>query len=452
MNDEVKWTLGQTSARHESAGKPDTVSNPRGDYGGVSYGTYQLSTNQGAAAEYVAWSQYGAKFKGLEPGTPAFGERWKEVARTEPGFGTDQHDYIKSKYYDVQVESLKASGLDLSSRGPAVQDAIWSTSVQYRGKTPRKFKEGLAEAYGPDFDLASLSDVQIVTALQDNKLRHLDTDFASSPQNIRDGVQSRIVAEKRELVSFAETGIPGDSQARSSALRVGSRGDDVEGLQKRLSELGYMSHDGRPLKADGHFGPSTQEAVRSFQRASGLGDDGVVGRSTLMALEEQVHARAGRVGGEPPSAGHTLKLDDPAHPDHAFFQQTRGLLVDLDRSHGRQSDQRTDNLASYLVVSARQDGLSRVDQVALSDDASRVWAVERPKGIRDNFFDKTTSVPTVEALNTTMARSAELWPAANQTFNAQKQAEVLVRDQFQSQNSTQAQDQTQAVPSMQPMR
>ncbi len=52
------------------------------------------------------------------------------------------------------------------------------------------------------------------------------------------------------------------------------------------------------------------------------------------------------------------RLGDPAHPDHAFFQQTRGHVHALDRSLGRTPDRHSDPIASMLIVQARADGLA----------------------------------------------------------------------------------------------
>lgn len=42
------WHLGMTSARRESGGRgAETISTGKGDHGGVSYGTYQLSSKAG---------------------------------------------------------------------------------------------------------------------------------------------------------------------------------------------------------------------------------------------------------------------------------------------------------------------------------------------------------------------------------------------------------------------
>lgn len=58
-----------------------------------------------------------------------------------------------------------------------------------------------------------------------------------------------------------------------TTIKLGSRGNDVITLQKKLN-----------LQADGIFGPLTDEAVREFQSANGLTVDGIVGTKTWSKL------------------------------------------------------------------------------------------------------------------------------------------------------------------------
>lgn len=64
-----------------------------------------------------------------------------------------------------------------------------------------------------------------------------------------------------------------------TVLEVGSRGDDVIKVQKRLIQYDYL--DGT---ADGRYGEATRDAVRLFQKRNGLTVDGKVGPATAAAL------------------------------------------------------------------------------------------------------------------------------------------------------------------------
>ncbi len=90
----------------------------------------------------------------------------------------------------------------------------------------------------------------------------------------------------------------GSARAASSAtaaptngtLREGDSGDQVYLLQAMLFELGY--YDGR---IDGRFGSGTTEAVKAFQRANGLGADGIAGKGTLGRLQSDDAVSAAQV-------------------------------------------------------------------------------------------------------------------------------------------------------------
>jgi hypothetical protein len=192
------WVLGQTSKSFESGkGGAGTVSTGKGDFGGASYGTYQLSSKQGTLQNFLKASGYGSQFEGLGPGTQAFNQRWKYVAQNDPRFGSAQHDFIKQTHFDPQVARLKQAGIDISGRGKAVQDAVWSTSVQFGGNT------ALIEKALQGKDSAKLSDADFVSALQDYKIANNDRLFSKSSGKVRVGTLNRARNEKTQLLSLA---------------------------------------------------------------------------------------------------------------------------------------------------------------------------------------------------------------------------------------------------------
>ena len=67
--------------------------------------------------------------------------------------------------------------------------------------------------------------------------------------------------------------------AHAAVLEVGSRGNDVVKVQKRLIQYDYL--DGT---ADGRYGEATRAAVVLFQKRNGLAVDGKVGPATAAAL------------------------------------------------------------------------------------------------------------------------------------------------------------------------
>ena len=63
--------------------------------------------------------------------------------------------------------------------------------------------------------------------------------------------------------------------AKKYTLLEGTRGEDVDSLQRQLVDLGYMG------KTTGYYGDETVKAVKDFQERNGLSADGKTGEHTL---------------------------------------------------------------------------------------------------------------------------------------------------------------------------
>lgn len=210
------WELGKTSEKYESGGKgPGTINDYNGaagnDLGGASYGVYQFasflpatmrngrarpSPKNSPVLQYISRSKFAKEFEGLEPATSAFDSKWAEVAsRNGAEFKDDQHDYVKKKYYDVMVANLSRSGIDLAKYGPAVQDLVWSTAVQFGPSRTSIFTDPLKNK-------SDLTDTDIVNLVSEYKIASVDTLFRSSGQDIKAGVKNRFNEEKNSLLAL----------------------------------------------------------------------------------------------------------------------------------------------------------------------------------------------------------------------------------------------------------
>ncbi len=63
--------------------------------------------------------------------------------------------------------------------------------------------------------------------------------------------------------------------------------DDIDGVQKALSKLGFD-----PGKNDGIDGPNTQRAVRAFQAHASIDIDGKVGPKTRKAIVDELEEKS----------------------------------------------------------------------------------------------------------------------------------------------------------------
>ena len=196
------WTHGGDAATtFETGGKKTpaqaaaTISSGKGDKGGKSYGSYQLASKEGEVGKYLQKSGYAKQFDGLQPGSKEFDAKWKQTAEADPKFAESQKQYAVDTKYNPQMKKLAESGIDLSGKGKAVQEMVLSTANQYGGNTSTIQKALKGK------DAASMSEAQIISAVQDSKAANVDSQFKSSSPEVRAGVAKRIQDEKAYLLA-----------------------------------------------------------------------------------------------------------------------------------------------------------------------------------------------------------------------------------------------------------
>ena len=77
----------------------------------------------------------------------------------------------------------------------------------------------------------------------------------------------------------APSAVASRTLADVKTLQNGDEGDAVKAVQEALIKIGHLK-----IKADGKFGDKTEDAVREFQKKSGLNADGAVDKATYSKL------------------------------------------------------------------------------------------------------------------------------------------------------------------------
>ena len=182
------YGLGTLSQKYESSGNPATIARTKGDLGGASYGSYQLTTSSGHAQSFA--NNFGGALKGKKAGTAAFDAAWKSEASKNPkAFASAQHNYIERNHYQPAANRFQSTtGINLSKMPKAVKDMIWSIGVQHgAGGAAKIFKNsGVREG---------MSAASIIRAVYNERM-NVGRYLPSSPNSIKNGVLSRF---KREL-------------------------------------------------------------------------------------------------------------------------------------------------------------------------------------------------------------------------------------------------------------
>lgn len=256
--------LGKLSERWESNGAgPQTVSSGKGDPGGVSYGTYQFSSQTtdskgkvrkgGTVKEFlnsVEGKTWQAEFK-HEPGDPEFSKTWKDIAkRDSEAFAKAQYDFTKRTHYDpFEAQVQRESGLDLSNRSNTLRQVLWSTGVQHRGTTADIFAKAIASVKASTGKTVSeLEDKVIIEAVYAERFRTTKDGafarFKHADKALHKGLENRARDEPRAALSMLrdETMSKGASmkaspeEADAAKRAIGHGGDKSKRGDKPASD------------------------------------------------------------------------------------------------------------------------------------------------------------------------------------------------------------------------
>lgn len=269
-------------------------------------------------------------------------------------------------YGPADLKGLQRYGIDAHARHPHIVNHVRATDVV--GAGGHHFGE--VHTYARAKDVESLRkgrylDEPGLLRLPTNPLLTADLSAHSMSTFLHDNPGGSIMAPENE------------ARARAYRGPIAQYRQDV--VSNRIDLATIANRAPSPLNMINPLDPSAKLKLQAMDAgvvaAAGMTVDGMqqVGRAAangFKAAGEGASRAYGSVFGSKTAA--LPQLDQPAHPDHAMFKQAQAGVHRLDSEKGRAPDASSSNLAAALVIAARRDGLTRIDSVALSDDASKV--------------------------------------------------------------------------------
>ena len=175
------------------------IDDGEGDLGGKSYGTYQFPSSAKYRDHLVAFVNWvGNPFsKQLKDAgsiaSQQFDVVWKQLAKTDNlEFGLAQETYCREFMWSELLKRFEdTSGVVLQNREDKLVDLVVGTVNQY-GTISNSIAKYIATNGGD-----TLTTNQIGVLMQNYKLANNDTIFRSSSQSTRNGVEARILRERR---------------------------------------------------------------------------------------------------------------------------------------------------------------------------------------------------------------------------------------------------------------
>lgn len=298
-------------------------------------------------------------------------------------------------YGPASLKNLKDFGVDANGRYPNIVNHVRATDVVGAG-SPHL---GEVRTYAAPQDIESL-----------RRGRYLESGLLHLPTNPL--LTADLSAHKmgnflphNDLTGASIITPVNEARARAYHGAIEHYRQDV--VLARIDLTKVANRAPSPLHALNPLDPSVKLRAQALDAGTvmtaSLAIDGLV-QDAQMAGEGVSRAYGSLFDNKPATPTASPSLDHPTHPDHALFRQAQTGVHSLDVQNGRAPDQRSDNLAAALVVAARKDGMSRIDHVSLSTDASKVFAMQ---GALNSPFKQITSVPTTESLDTPFARSVQ---------------------------------------------
>lgn len=192
--------FGSLARRFESRGDPGAVG--RDTNGGYSYGTYQIATRTGTMNNFMNWLRNrnpsaaeeldrAGGVNGAASGSPEFIDAWRRLSQNQT-FVENQRQFITETHYVPAVNNiLTDTGINISSRSRALQEAVNSTAIQHGPAGARRIvTRAINEAGG-----RNATDEEIINRIYDIR-SDVTREFRSSSPREQEAVRNRFIQER----------------------------------------------------------------------------------------------------------------------------------------------------------------------------------------------------------------------------------------------------------------
>ncbi|MGN0773834.1 MAG: peptidoglycan-binding protein [Candidatus Ventricola sp.] len=287
------------------------------------------SSSSSSSGSGLRLGSTGTKVRDLQQDLTTLGYYWAEITGN---FGSKTEAAVKSFQ---QKNNLTADGVAGTKTLSAIAAAIERKGgTSYPSGTTLRLDSQGASVTQLQTDLKQLGYYYgSITGNFGEKTQEAVKDFQKAKGLPVDGVAgTKTLAAVKTAIDAAG----GSITSSTTGLKVGSTGDKVIALQQDLTALGYYYGD-----ISGHYGSLTQAAVKKFQKAKGITQDGIAGTTTLNAI-------ANALGGSSSSSSSTASLREGSSGSAVLELQT--MLKELSYYYG----ELTGNFGSLTKTAVRK--------------------------------------------------------------------------------------------------
>lgn len=182
----------------------------------------------------------------------------------------------------------------------------------------------------------------------------------------------------------AETYPYGKASETSGNIKQGAKGNAVKAIQYALNKLGYGNSG--TSSVDGIFGSNTAKAVRAFQKAMGIKQDGIVGKNT----REKFKAKKYLTGGLADYTGLAWLDGSKSKPelvlnakDTENFIVLKDVLSDILKGSSSQTKNSGDNYYDFHIT---------VEEIANDYDVEKMIQKVKEEIHKDSIYRNVNSI------------------------------------------------------------